>query len=220
MNKDRFIALTKQGEGNQIEYKTCREEVSESLYETVCSFLNHTGGHILMGVTDDGEIVGNLCVHADFSSGYACFFHVFKDRVVTKNPTRLLSEIPEGEMKIEINNGSQFLFSIANMDVNVPESKGMSETNVRNEVPLNEEELSVRIEESGAVKERRNRRRQGVISLIAQIPGITIETLADKLGTNEKTIRRDLAELREQGVIRRVGGSRFGGHWEITKLGK
>ncbi len=58
MNKDRFIALTKLGEGNQIEYKTCTEDVSESLYETACSFLNHTGGHILMGVTDDGVIVG------------------------------------------------------------------------------------------------------------------------------------------------------------------
>ncbi len=531
MNKDRFIALTKLGEGNQIEYKTCREDVSESLYETVCSFLNHTGGHILMGVTDDGmivgvnsdraetlkkniinsikntelflpcpyftpqilgvddkvvlyleipcgeyvyrfkgrywdrngdadidvtdqpelllslfecknphlfeertvegltmehldhatfqysrnviaarkpahpwlqmtdeqillsthlakrsdddklllkyaalilfgkedaivelmpryrfealfhmctyaqyndmkqfpnryddrrtmrqnlilvyqqlaefverylpdrfylpegskeredlrwnlfrEIVGNLCVHTDFSSGYACFFHVFKDRVVTKNPTRLLPEIPEGEMKIEqldnytknpllvrvfhemlwaedmgsgtrnilryaplyypgykieINNGSQFLFSITYMDANVPESKEMSETNVRNEgkmsltdmenvhnttemsetnvrneIPLNEEELSVKIEESGAVKEKKNRRRQGIISLIAQNSGITIEMLADKLGTNEKTIRRDLTELREQGVIKRVGGSRFGGHWEICK---
>ena len=233
------------------------------------------------------EIVGNLCVHADFSSGYACFFHVFKDRVVTKNPTRLLPEIPEGEMKIEqldnytknpllvrvfhemlwaedmgsgtrnilryaplyypgfkieINNGSQFLFSITYMDANVPESMGMSETNVRNEdemsmrgeenvlnttemsetnarneVPLNEEEPSVRIEESGAVKEKKNRRRQGIISLIAQNSGITIEMLADKLGTNEKTIRRDLTELREQGVIKRVGGSRFGGHWEIYK---
>ena len=41
------------------------------------------------------------CVHADFSSGYACFLHVFKDRVVSKNPTRLLPEIPEGELTIE-----------------------------------------------------------------------------------------------------------------------
>ena len=47
------------------------------------------------------EIVGNLCVHTDFSSSYACFFHVFKDRVVTKNPTRLLPEIPEGELTIQ-----------------------------------------------------------------------------------------------------------------------
>ena len=108
------------------------------------------------------EIIANLCVHADFSSGYACFFHVFKDRVVTKNPTRLSPENPEGELtlqqlnnytknpllvrvfhelswvedmgsgtrnilryaplyypnyKVEINNGSQFIFSITYMDV-------------------------------------------------------------------------------------------------------
>lgn len=47
------------------------------------------------------EIVGNLCVHSDFSSGYACFMHIFKDRVLTKNPTRLLPEIPEGELIIQ-----------------------------------------------------------------------------------------------------------------------
>jgi len=47
------------------------------------------------------EIVANLCVHADYSTGYACFYHVFKDRVVTKNPTRLLPEIPEGELTLQ-----------------------------------------------------------------------------------------------------------------------
>ena len=58
MTEGQFIELTRKGEGNQIEYKTCTEEVSESLYESVCSMLNHTGGSILMGVTDDGDIVG------------------------------------------------------------------------------------------------------------------------------------------------------------------
>ena len=46
------------------------------------------------------EVVANLCVHSDFSSGYACFLHIFKDRVVTHNPTRLLPDIPEGQLKI------------------------------------------------------------------------------------------------------------------------
>ena len=58
MTQDKFIALTHKGEGTQIEYKTCTEEISESLYESVCSFLNHTGGQILVGVQDDGTIVG------------------------------------------------------------------------------------------------------------------------------------------------------------------
>ena len=58
MTQDKFIALTRKGEGTQIEYKTCTEEISESLYESVCSFLNHMGGQILVGVQDDGTIVG------------------------------------------------------------------------------------------------------------------------------------------------------------------
>ena len=58
MTQEKFIALARKGEGTQIEYKTCTEEISESLYESVCSFLNHTGGQILVGVQDDGTIVG------------------------------------------------------------------------------------------------------------------------------------------------------------------
>ena len=121
------------------------------------------------------EIVGNLCVHTDFSSGYACFFHVFKDRVLTKNPTRLLPEIPEGELtiqqlsnytknpllarvfhelhwaedlgsgtrnilryaplyypnyKVEINSGSQFIFSITYQDVIVQDGDKKVQENV------------------------------------------------------------------------------------------
>ena len=107
----------------------------------------------------------------------ACFFHVFKDRVVTKNPTRLLPEIPEGELtiqqlsnytknpllvrvfhelhwaedlgsgtrnilryaplyypdyKIEINSGSQFVFSITYQDENVTENGQMSPSSSEN----------------------------------------------------------------------------------------
>lgn len=55
---EQFIKLSKEGEGIKIEYKSCIEQISESLYETVCSFLNHSGGQILIGVKDNGEIVG------------------------------------------------------------------------------------------------------------------------------------------------------------------
>lgn len=58
MGVDQFIKLSQEGEGTRIEYKTCTEQISESLYESVCSFLNHSGGHILVGVKNDGEITG------------------------------------------------------------------------------------------------------------------------------------------------------------------
>ncbi len=46
------------GENATTEFKECIDKVSNSVYETVCSFLNHQGGTIFLGVKDDGEIIG------------------------------------------------------------------------------------------------------------------------------------------------------------------
>ena len=230
------------------------------------------------------EIVGNLCVHTDFSSGYACFFHVFKDRVLTKNPTRLLPEIPEGELtiqqlsnytknpllarvfhelhwaedlgsgtrnilryaplyypnyKVEINSGSQFIFSITYQDVNVPENVPetgkmsqtalknvpetvkMSQTEPKNVPELTPEELdlSLDLKELKSVKDKKKRRRQAIVSLMNKDSHISMEAIAEKLDVHERTIKRDIKELKESGVIERIGGD-FGGEWIILKKRK
>ena len=246
------------------------------------------------------EIVGNLCVHTDFSSGYACFFHVFKDRVLTKNPTRLLPEIPEGELtiqqlsnytknpllarvfhelhwvedlgsgvrnilryaplyypnyKVEINSGSQFIFSITYQDVNVqdgvknvqenvtdngkmsltegknvPNIGQMSPTeseNVPNKVKmsptdvpeLTDEELSIKPFEREIVISKRKRRQQAIVGMISIDSHVSVETMADKLDVDKKTIKRDLKVLKDNHVIERLGGT-FGGEWKIIKKKK
>jgi predicted DNA-binding transcriptional regulator YafY len=38
----------------------------------------------------------------------------------------------------------------------------------------------------------------------------------DKIDTHERTIKRDIKALRENGVIERIGGD-FGGEWKICK---
>ena len=58
MEAKQFIKLSKEGESSRIEYKTCYDQISYSLYESVCSFLNHNGGFILIGVNDKGKIIG------------------------------------------------------------------------------------------------------------------------------------------------------------------
>ena len=228
------------------------------------------------------EIVANLCVHSDFSTGYACFYHVFKDRVVTKNPTRLLPEIPEGELslsqlsnytknpllvrvfhemtwvedmgsgtrnilryaplyypdyKVEINNGSQFIFSITYMDVskaevedvtqngkmslktdeNVTQNGEMSpktEENVtQNETELDLEELVIEINATNKkTVEKKNKRKRAIIGLIKDNPQITTEIIADRLGVTIRTLRRDLEEMKN--ILEYIGPSK-GGHWEI-----
>ena len=43
----------------------------------------------------------------------------------------------------------------------------------------------------------------------------TSASLAEYFGVNERTVRRDLRYLQEQGIIRRVGPDK-GGHWEVV----
>ena len=216
------------------------------------------------------EVVANMLVHFDASSGYACFLHIFKDRVLTKNPTRLLPEIPEGELtihqlsnytknpllarvfhelhwvedlgsgvrnilryaplyypnyEIEINSGQQFLFSITYADV--PDdgqmSKGtenvhgqMSKGNVQE---LSEEELSLKPFESKRSKDKKKRRIQAIMSMIAKDSHVSLAAMANQLDVSAKTVWRDITELKEQGVLERIGDD-FNGEWKILKKKK
>jgi len=47
-----------QGEGINIEFKKSRNKLNNDVFETVCSFLNRKGGHLFLGVDDDGTIPG------------------------------------------------------------------------------------------------------------------------------------------------------------------
>ncbi|MDR1328781.1 MAG: putative DNA binding domain-containing protein [Oscillospiraceae bacterium] len=50
--------LIRDGEGLTVEFKRCAQELPKNVYETVCSFSNRYGGHILLGVEDDGAVSG------------------------------------------------------------------------------------------------------------------------------------------------------------------
>lgn len=50
--------LIDKGEGTRIEFKEAQKGVPDSFYDTVASFLNKEGGIILLGLTDDGVVLG------------------------------------------------------------------------------------------------------------------------------------------------------------------
>jgi ATP-dependent DNA helicase RecG len=50
--------LLSEGEGFTVEFKENVNELNRSVFETVASFSNRYGGHIILGVTDDGKILG------------------------------------------------------------------------------------------------------------------------------------------------------------------
>jgi len=52
MTIEKLEELLQAGEGFTIEYKECVNGLNDSVYETVCSFSNRYGGHILLGVRE------------------------------------------------------------------------------------------------------------------------------------------------------------------------
>ena len=50
--------LIEKGECIDIEFKKCTNKLTNDVYESVCAFLNRIGGHIILGVKDDGEVLG------------------------------------------------------------------------------------------------------------------------------------------------------------------
>ena len=50
--------IIQNGENVSVEFKKCISELNHTVYETVCSFLNRTGGHLILGVDDNGDVIG------------------------------------------------------------------------------------------------------------------------------------------------------------------
>jgi ATP-dependent DNA helicase RecG len=57
MNINQIKTLIKQGESSSLEFKTSTSQLKAS-FETVCAFLNDKGGVVLIGVKDNGKIIG------------------------------------------------------------------------------------------------------------------------------------------------------------------
>lgn len=55
---ERLRQLIAQGEGLNLEFKRCGALPGKDVFETICSFANRQGGHILLGVADNGSVEG------------------------------------------------------------------------------------------------------------------------------------------------------------------
>jgi ATP-dependent DNA helicase RecG len=58
MTKNELELIISKGEGLTVEFKLCKEGLTNSVFETVSSFSNRYGGHIILGVDDEGKIFG------------------------------------------------------------------------------------------------------------------------------------------------------------------
>ena len=58
MTSEQILKLLAEGEGLTVEFKECVNELNSGVFETVCSFSNRYGGYLLLGVKNNGAVIG------------------------------------------------------------------------------------------------------------------------------------------------------------------
>ena len=53
-----LLSIINECESTTVEFKEAKGKLPSNLFETICSMLNRNGGHIFLGVNDDGKIIG------------------------------------------------------------------------------------------------------------------------------------------------------------------
>ena len=65
---------------------------------------------------------------------------------------------------------------------------------------------------NGGIKLSKNQ--QAIIKTIFEVPDVTLEVLAEKVGIPLRSVERNIAILKEKGILDRIG-SRKTGYWKI-----
>lgn len=113
MNKDLLNEIIRKGEGISIEFKESRTRLNRDVCETICAFLNRHGGHLLLGVEDDGIICGvNQDIISDIVNNIV---------ILANNPEKLSPPVYLSPEIVEVK-GEQVIY------VYVPESSQVHNT--------------------------------------------------------------------------------------------
>lgn len=58
MTGEELKKILAHGEAVDVEFKESSHQLARRIYESICSFLNRRGGHVVLGAKDDGTVVG------------------------------------------------------------------------------------------------------------------------------------------------------------------
>lgn len=58
LNEKELLEIIEKGECHTTEFKKSTTDITKDGYESICAFSNRDGGHIILGVKDNGEMLG------------------------------------------------------------------------------------------------------------------------------------------------------------------
>lgn len=178
------------------------------------------------------ELCANMLVHANYSLGFASFFEIYTDRVVTRNRTRLVSSAREGVISIdELENYTKNpLIVKVFRNLGWVEDLGSGTLKIKMYAPLyyKDSECEIRDDENFVFsvtyaptssseevssKPKFKTPLHGLVyALLLQMPQIKTADIRKYVNSSQRSIERIVADLKEAGWIERIGSK-----WKILK---
>ena len=172
------------------------------------------------------EALINAFVHRDYFSNGHIQVDVFLNRIEISNPGGLVSGINEKDFGKRSLPRNPLLMDLM-LRTNKVEKIGSGIQRIKDS--MKKYGLKVDFESTGFFTVTFEREKVGeenvpenvpenrpneIMEFISENNEITISELAKKLGVNEKTIKRNIAKLKKEGKIERIGGAK-GGSWKV-----
>ena len=177
------------------------------------------------------EVVRNAIVHRDYAlSGKDIKIAVFDDKIEITSPGKLmpsvdfsLMEAGQSEIRNKLiaatfkklgiieqwGNGLKIIFDDLK---NYPEIElSWSEPGIAFRVTFSKKSYTPEMSEK-----TREKTREKILSILKATPYITMNELAEIVGISKKGVEWQMAKLKKEGRIKRIGPDK-GGHWEVIK---
>lgn len=151
MDTKGIFTLIKNGEGIETEFKSSYFELNKNVYESICAFLNTKGGHLLLGVQDNGVVSGvlpaavdtimyNLVVSVNNSQILHPPFYLSPVEFRIENKTIIYVYVPESS-QVHNNKGKVFVRN-DDGDLNITQNhKLISELYIRKQNTFSENQI-------------------------------------------------------------------------------
>jgi ATP-dependent DNA helicase RecG len=174
------------------------------------------------------EVIINALAHRDYyDKGAIINIEVFDNRVEISNPGGLISAIPEAEFGKRSHSRNPLIFGLfARMHLVEQVGSGigrikqlMKDANLSEPVFQKEGIFTVILQRTLSSSEKIaqetiQKTTQKIIQLINKNKNITISELAESLAISTRAIKKQIAKLKEQGFIERIGSDKTG-HWNL-----
>ena len=172
----------------------------------------------------------NLCVHADYSTGFASYFEIYKDRVVTRNSSRVILSAHNKVISIDQlgNYTKNPLLVRVFRELGWVEDLGSGTRKIRMYAPLYSKDSKIEIKDdaefvfsityakgndlieggNGRSADRRpfqSFMHEAVYAALKHYPKIKVDEILTMINSSRRTLYRILADLRKDGFVENVG---------------